>query len=95
MSKTVLARAEVDSTYRPARRLFARSRHGHYLPNPALLLRQGECWVPVYDALALAWVETGCGSEDPYRRTPAAAVARLGAQRADAGRGKEGAEAGD
>jgi hypothetical protein len=74
----VLARGEVDSSYRPARQLFARVRHGHYLPNPAMLLRQGEGWVPVYDALGLAWLEAGCGSEEPYRRTPAETVARLG-----------------
>ena len=79
----VLARAEIGSSYRPARQLFARARHGHYLPNPAMLLRQGEDWVPVYDAFALAWLEAGCGSVEPHRRTPAAAVARLGAQAPD------------
>ena len=73
----VLARGEVDSSYRPARQLFARARHGHYLPNPAMLLRQGEGWSPVYDALRLDWLEVGCGSEEPYRRTPAEVVARL------------------
>ena len=60
----VLARAEVDSSYQPARKLWARTRNGHYLPNPALLLRgrdeqaeQG--WRPVYDALQLDWVDRG------------------------------------
>ena len=38
----VLARAEVDSTYKPARKLWARTRNGHYLPNPAMLLRKGD-----------------------------------------------------
>jgi hypothetical protein len=84
----VLARGEIDSSYRPARQLFARARHGHYLPNPAMLLRQGEGWVPVYDALGLDWLEVGCGSEEPYQRTPAEAVARLGAQSADARRSR-------
>lgn len=88
----VLSRAEVDSSYRPARQLFARARHGHYLPNPEMLLRQGEGWRPVYDALGLDWLEAGCGSEEAYRRAPAAAVARLGAEPADDERGPEQAE---
>jgi len=73
----VLARGEVDSSYRPARQLFARARHGHYLLNRQMLLRQGDGWVPVYDALGLVWLEAGCGSEESYQRTPAEAVARL------------------
>ncbi len=79
----VLARGEVESSYRPARKLFARARHGHYLPNPALLLRQGEGWRAVYEALGLDWLEAGCGSDEAYRRTPAATVARLGGHRTD------------
>ena len=35
----VLARAELDSTYRPARRLWMRERQGHYVPGGAALLR--------------------------------------------------------
>ena len=73
----MLARAEVDSSYKPARKLWARTRNGHYLPNPAMLLRQREGWRPVYDALALDWVDRGSGSESTYRLRPAAAVARL------------------
>ena len=88
----VLARAEVLGSYRPARQLFARSKHGHYLPNPAMLLRQGEGWVPVYDALGLAWLEAGCGSDLPYRSTPAWTVARLGTAQALVGREPEQAE---
>ncbi len=76
----VLARAEIDSAYRPARQLFARARHGHYLPNPAMLLRQGAGWVPVYKLLGLDWLEAGCGSDEAYRRSPAEAVARLGVE---------------
>ncbi len=79
----VLARAEVTSTYRPARQLFARSRHGHYLLNPAMLLRQGGGWVPAYDELALDWIEAGCGSEARYFRTPAKVVERLRTQETD------------
>jgi len=85
----VLARGEIDSSYRPARQLFARARHGHYLPNPAMLLRQGEGWLPVYDVFSLDWLEAGCGSAEPYQRTPAAAVAGLGTDAADAERGTE------
>ena len=73
----VLARAEVDSSYRPARKLWARTRNGYYLPNPAMLLRQRDGWRPVYEALQLNWVDRGSGSEGTYRTRPAAAVARL------------------
>ena len=73
----VLARAEVDSSYKPARKLWARTRNGYYLPNPAILLRQRDGWRPVYDALELDWVDRGSGSEGTYRTRPAAAVARL------------------
>ena len=74
----VLARGEVGSSYRPARQLFARARHGYYLPNPAMLMRQGEGWVAVYDAFGLDWLDAGCGSEDRFLRTPAGVVAPLG-----------------
>jgi len=74
----VLARGEVGSSYRPARQLFARARHGYYLPNPAMLVRHGEGWVAVYDAFGLDWLDAGCGSEDRFIRTPSGVVARLG-----------------
>jgi hypothetical protein len=73
----VLARAEVDSSYKPARKLWARTRNGYYLPNPAMLLRQRDEWRPVYDALELDWVDRGSGNESTYGARPAAAVARL------------------
>jgi hypothetical protein len=73
----VLARAEVDSSYKPARKLWARTRNGHYLPNPGMQLRHGDGWRPVYDALALDWVDRGSSNESPYRTRPAAAVERL------------------
>ena len=62
----VLARAEVDSDYRPARRLWLRMKNGQYLPNPALRLRVPsadgqEQWRPVYEVLALPAVERGNG----------------------------------
>ena len=72
----VLARGEIESSYQQSRQLFARARHGHYLPNPAMLLRQNEGWVPVYDALGLDWLEAGCRSEDGYVSSPAGVVAR-------------------
>jgi hypothetical protein len=58
----VLARAEVQSTYRPARQLWVRAFNGHYLINPQMQLRmQGaeSSWRPVYEALNLPWVERG------------------------------------
>jgi hypothetical protein len=59
----VLARAEVDSQYQPARRLWLRTKNGHYLPNPLLQLRShstdGPDWRPVLDVLNLPWVDAG------------------------------------
>ena len=75
----VLARGELNSSYRPARQLFARARHGHYLPNPAMLLRQGEAWLGVYELLALDWIDVGCNPADQFRSRPAQIVALLGA----------------
>lgn len=62
----VLARAELDSDYRPARRLWQRLMNGHYLPNPALRLRVlgddgEEQWRPIYEVLALPAIERGNG----------------------------------
>lgn len=50
----VLARAEVESTYTPARKLWVRTGHGLYMPNPEMQVRvknlQGEeVWKPVLD----------------------------------------------
>ena len=76
----VLARAELDSGYKPARKLWARTRNGHYLPNPGLLLRKGEGWAPVFEALRLDWIDRGTGTDKPYITRPAAAVASLTAR---------------
>jgi hypothetical protein len=73
----LMARAEVHSSYRPARQLWARLSNGLYLPNPALLLRHGEGWRPVYDALALDWIDRGCGKDLRYATRPADSVAGL------------------
>ena len=52
----VLARAEVNGTYRPARKLWARVRMGHYVINPNMQVRvnhNGEgLWKPISEALA-------------------------------------------
>ncbi|HVL08506.1 MAG TPA: ankyrin repeat domain-containing protein, partial [Burkholderiaceae bacterium] len=58
----VLARAERDSDYRPARKLWWRTRRGMYLPDPQMLLRTGEDWVPVYELFAMDWIDRGCSS---------------------------------
>lgn len=47
----VLARNEISRDYAYNRRLFARTAHGYYVLNPALSLRQGEGWAPIYDRL--------------------------------------------
>ncbi len=71
----VLARAEVHASYQPARRLWVRTRNGHYLPNPQMQLRVGDGWQPVVELLALDWVDRGCGSDTDYRPRPLATVA--------------------
>ena len=73
----VLARGEVESSYRPARKLWARTQNGHYLPNPELQLRRGEGWQPVYEALKLDWVDKGTPTDEMFSVRPAGVVARL------------------
>lgn len=63
----VLARAEVDSPYLPARKLWKRTMSGHYLPNVQLLIRtmSGNAeanWRPIYQALNVQWVDAGTAS---------------------------------
>jgi hypothetical protein len=79
----VLARAEVSSAYQPARKLWVRASNGHYLPNPALELRSGDTWTPVYAAMALDWVDRGCGDGELYRPKPLELVASLGTARSE------------
>ena len=56
----VLARAEIGSGYRPARKLWKRRELGYYMPAPDMKLRrktaEGEAWIAVVDALELATV---------------------------------------
>lgn len=73
----VLARGEVDSTYKPARKLWSRTRNGHYFPNPALLVRKGEEWQPVYERLNLPWVDAGTGTQSQYGARPLIIITRL------------------
>ncbi|MFN8867641.1 MAG: AAA family ATPase [Pseudomonadota bacterium] len=70
----VLARAEVNSSYQPARRLWVRTKNGHYFPNPAMQLRAGEGWQPVYERMALTWIDRGCGRETEHRPRPAESI---------------------
>lgn len=81
----VLARAEADSNYKPARMLWMRTRNGHYLPNPAMLLRIGEGWRPVYEALSLDWVDSGTGTDEEYSTRPACVVGKLKNRQLDTG----------
>jgi hypothetical protein len=80
----VLARAEVHSSYQPARRLWVRTKNGHYFPNPDMQLRVDEGWQPVYERLALAWIDRGCGREIDHRPRPSESIqwAREALQRA-------------
>jgi hypothetical protein len=80
----VLARAEVHSSYQPARRLWVRTKNGHYFPNPDMQLRVGEGWQPVYERLALTWIDRGCGREIDHRPRPSESIqwAREALQRA-------------
>ena len=61
----VMARAEVGSSYRPARKLWKRRETGYYAPAPDLKLRRktadGETWTSIADAMNLAAVADGAG----------------------------------
>jgi len=70
----VLARAEVHGSYQPARRLWVRGKNGHYFPNPQLKLRAGEGWQPVYEYLALDWIDRGCGRDHQFLPRPAEVI---------------------
>jgi hypothetical protein len=73
----VLARGEVGSSYKPARRLWSRTRNGHYFPNPDLLVRMGEDWHPIYDYLNMPWIDRGTATEDEYRAKPMSTITSL------------------
>lgn len=74
----VLARAEVDSSYKPARKLWRRTRNGHYFPNPDLQVRSGEQgWQPIYECLNMPWIDKGTVSQDKYGAKPMSTISRL------------------
>jgi hypothetical protein len=61
---SVLARAEVASSYRPARKLWERWGNGYYMPARDMYLRRRDAegddtWVPITEALNLPWVIRG------------------------------------
>ena len=47
------------------------------MPNPELLLRDGEGWQPVYRRLELDWVDRGSGSDESFLIRPAKFLERL------------------
>jgi hypothetical protein len=59
----VLARAEIESGNRPARKLWKRGAVGYFMPAPDMKLRRktadGEAWIPIAEALDLAAVSDG------------------------------------
>ena len=88
----VLARAEVNSAYQPARNLWVRTTNGYYLPNPLMRLRtqsdgDGAGWRPVFEALNLAWVDAGTCHGTEHNPVLASVVDR--AVRRGAGRGAD------
>ncbi|MGO9423429.1 hypothetical protein, partial [Roseiarcus sp.] len=80
----VLARAEIESGYRPARKLWKRRTVGYYMPAPDMMLRRktadGEAWIPIAEALGLAAVSDGGEGRlfDVYALKPAGALAPVG-----------------
>lgn len=88
----VLARGEMDSTYRPARKLWQRMAHGAYLPNPELFLRvptpEGPVWRSLFEALNLIYADLPSEYDDQVRplqvrelaapRVPGTPLSRIG-----------------
>jgi hypothetical protein len=64
-----MARAEIDSSYRPSRQLWLRLTQGLYQPNPWMRLRVGDDWLWLHQALHLDWVDAGTSTGyRPLRR---------------------------
>ena len=78
----VLARAEAQSQYQPARKLWVRTKNGHYLPNPQMSLRtqdpQTSGWCAVYESLNLAWVDAGTKRSFAWEKSLADLLATKG-----------------
>ena len=71
----VLARAEVGSAYKPARKLWERWGNGNYLPARDMHLRRRtadgqDAWVPINQALNLSWVIRGSNPVFGYILAP-------------------------
>ncbi|TXT40480.1 MAG: ankyrin [Comamonadaceae bacterium] len=73
----VLARGEVESEYKPSRRLWTRIQNGHYFPNPALLVRRGEDWHPIYEFFNMPWIDQGTASVNDGGASPIVTISRL------------------
>jgi hypothetical protein len=77
---SVLARAEVGSNYRPARKLWKRREVGYYVPASDLKLRRktsdSETWVQIADALNVTAVSAGSHGRffDEYTLEPSVAA---------------------
>lgn len=73
----VLARGEVGSTYRPARKLWEREKMGHYIPSADALLRTSdergvETFRSVYDRLRISALDVHAGRNGRRPGTPRA-----------------------
>jgi AAA domain/Ankyrin repeats (many copies) len=83
----VLARAEVQSQYQPARKLWVRTQNGHYLPNPQMSLRSQDPetagWCTVYETLNLPWVDAGTNRSVSWAQSFADLLDRKRAQAID------------
>jgi len=68
----VLARAEIGSSYQPARKLWQRLEKGYYMPSPDMKLRrtapEGDVWKGIADALNLKSVSEGSSNYPPLRQ---------------------------
>jgi hypothetical protein len=85
---SVLSRNEISRDYAYNRKLFARTSHGFYVLNPAVSVRVGEAWVPVYDRFAPPELDRHLGQRSDiekriafralYAKDPDAALASIG-----------------
>jgi Ankyrin repeats (3 copies) len=64
----VLARNEVTRDYAYNRKLFVRVGHGFYVPNPALSVRVGDAWIPLYDRLYPPGIDRHTGLRSRIRK---------------------------
>lgn len=71
---SVLSRAEVDSSYRPARRLWRQERVGHYVPSHVAVRTATESGVERYvrlsELLCLAWLEPDAAGAAQWTAPP-------------------------